>query len=93
MSLIHLQSANYGAEEGWKEMFSFLVETMETAVKAWHETSKVDTRVYFLLDKEKTQTDKFAPAVNIDKVLKKGMRERKKATRALLVCLLTLSVP
>ncbi|KAH0854874.1 hypothetical protein HID58_031358 [Brassica napus] len=60
-------SANYGAEEGWKEMFSFLVETMETAVKAWHETSKVDTRVYFLLDKEKTQTDKFAPAVNIDK--------------------------
>lgn len=64
----HLQSANYGAEELWKEMFSFLVETMETAVKSWHETSKVDTRVYFLLDKEKTQTDKFAPAVNIDKV-------------------------
>lgn len=60
-------SENYGTEECWKEMFSFIVETMETAVKSWHETSKVDTRVYFLLDKEKTQTDKYAPAVNIDK--------------------------
>jgi hypothetical protein len=49
-------------------MFSFLVETMETAVKSWHESSKVDPRVYFLLDKEKTQTDKYAPVVNIDKV-------------------------
>lgn len=55
------------SEECSKEMFSFLVETMETAVKSWHETSKVDPRVYFLLDKEKTQTDKYAPAVNIDK--------------------------
>jgi tetratricopeptide (TPR) repeat protein len=63
-------SENYGTEECWKEMFSFIVETMETAVKSWHETSKVDTRVYFLLDKEKTQTDKYAPAVNIDKVLR-----------------------
>lgn len=42
---------------------------METAVKSWHETSKVDPRVYFLLDKERTQTDKYAPAANIDKVL------------------------
>ena len=41
---------------------------METAVKSWHETSKVDPRVYFLLDNEKTQTDKYAPVVNIDKV-------------------------
>jgi hypothetical protein len=41
---------------------------METAVKSWHEASKVDPRVYFLLDKEKTQTDKYAPVVNIDKV-------------------------
>lgn len=41
---------------------------METAVKSWHETSSVDARVYFLLDKEKTQTDKYAPVVNIDKV-------------------------
>ncbi|KAL9401467.1 hypothetical protein Peur_005316 [Populus x canadensis] len=56
-----------GSEECFKEMFSFLVETMETAVKTWHEASKVDPRVYFLLDKEKTLTDKYAPVVNIDK--------------------------
>ncbi|CAK7327110.1 unnamed protein product [Dovyalis caffra] len=59
-------SEKLGTEE-CQEMFSFLVETMETAVKSWHEASKVDPRVYFLLDKEKTQTDKYAPAVNIDK--------------------------
>ena len=64
-----MQSEKCESEECSKEMFSFLVETMETAVKSWHETSKVDPRVYFLLDKEKTQTDKYAPAVNIDKVL------------------------
>lgn len=64
-----LQSDAYGTEDCWKEVFSFIVETMETAVMSWHETSKVETRVYFLLDKE-TQTDKYAPAVNIDKVLK-----------------------
>lgn len=60
-------STKYGAEESWKEIFSFLVETTETAVKSWHETSKVDARVYFLLDKEKTDNDKYAPVVNIDK--------------------------
>ncbi|KAM7258434.1 hypothetical protein ACFE04_014175 [Oxalis oulophora] len=57
-----------GSEDDVKEeIFSFLVATMETAVKTWHETSKVDPRVYFLLDKEKTDTEKYAPAVNIDK--------------------------
>ncbi|MBA0549711.1 hypothetical protein Golob_020728, partial [Gossypium lobatum] len=60
-------SEKYKSEDSWKEMFSFLVETMETAVKSWHETSKVDPRVYFLLDKEKSQADKYAPVVNIDK--------------------------
>ncbi|XP_010522519.1 PREDICTED: STI1-like protein [Tarenaya hassleriana] len=60
-------SEKYGTEACWEEMFSFLVSTMEAAVKSWHETSKVDPRVFFLLDKEKTQTDKYAPAVNIDK--------------------------
>ncbi|GLT74485.1 hypothetical protein SLA2020_462780 [Shorea laevis] len=60
-------SEKFGSEDCWKEIFAFLVETMETAVKSWHETSKVDPRVYFLLDKEKTQTDKYAPVVNIDK--------------------------
>lgn len=54
-------------EETKDEMFSFLVETMETAIKSWHETSKVEIRVYFLLDKERTDTEKYAPAVNIDK--------------------------
>ncbi|OVA15535.1 Tetratricopeptide TPR-1 [Macleaya cordata] len=60
-------SEKYGADEGSKEIFSFIVETMEMAIKSWHETAKVDARVYFLLDKEKTQTDKYAPVVNIDK--------------------------
>lgn len=59
-------SGKYGSEESWKEMFTFLVDTTEAAVKTWHETSKVDARVYFLLD-EKTDTEKYAPAVNIDK--------------------------
>lgn len=63
-----MQSGKYGSEECWKDIFVFLVETMETAVKSWHETSSVDARVYFLLDKEKTPTDKYAPVVNIDKV-------------------------
>ncbi|XP_021828184.1 stress-induced-phosphoprotein 1 isoform X2 [Prunus avium] len=60
-------SGKRGSEECWEDMFSFLVETMETAIKSWHETSKVEARVYFLLDKEKTDTEKYAPAVNIDK--------------------------
>jgi len=42
---------------------------MESAIKTWNETGKVDPRVYFLLDKQKTETDKYAPVVNIDKVL------------------------
>uniref|UniRef100_A0A2C9W8I3 Uncharacterized protein n=1 Tax=Manihot esculenta TaxID=3983 RepID=A0A2C9W8I3_MANES len=60
-------SEKIGSEECLKEIFSFLIETMETAVKSWHETSKVDPRVYFLLHKEKTETDEYAPVVNIDK--------------------------
>ncbi|KAL8162703.1 hypothetical protein V2J09_014192 [Rumex salicifolius] len=60
-------SEKYCSEESSKDLFPFLVETMEAAVKSWHETSKVDPRVYFLLDKEKTDTEKFAPNVNIDK--------------------------
>nr|XP_010910794.1 U-box domain-containing protein 70 isoform X1 [Elaeis guineensis] len=60
-------SAKFGAEELWQDIFSFLVDIMESAIKAWHETGKVDPRVNFLLDKLKTQTDKYAPVVNIDK--------------------------
>ncbi|KAL6189610.1 hypothetical protein ACLB2K_040996 [Fragaria x ananassa] len=59
-------SRKCGSEER-DDAFSFLVETMEAAVKSWHETSKVEARVYFLLDKVKTDTEKYAPAVNIDK--------------------------
>ncbi|KAI7757993.1 hypothetical protein M8C21_018714 [Ambrosia artemisiifolia] len=50
-----------------EEVFSFVVETMENAVKSWHQTSNVDARVHFLLDKEKTDTEKYAPVVNVDK--------------------------
>ncbi|KAK2647089.1 hypothetical protein Ddye_022284 [Dipteronia dyeriana] len=64
---IYIKSEKYGSEECWKDVVSFLVETMEVAVKSWHETSKVDAKVYFLLDKEKTDTEKYAPVVNIDK--------------------------
>ncbi|KAL0284618.1 UNVERIFIED_CONTAM: Stress-induced-phosphoprotein 1 [Sesamum calycinum] len=60
-------SVKHGAEDNWKEIFSFLVETMQIAVKSWHEKSTVDPRVYFLLHKDKTDTEKYAPVVNIDK--------------------------
>ncbi|XP_051130732.1 uncharacterized protein LOC127251170 isoform X2 [Andrographis paniculata] len=60
-------SAAYEAEDCWKEIFSFLVETMENAVKTWHEKSTVEPRAYYLLDKENTDTEKYAPIVNIDK--------------------------
>ncbi|XP_026662852.1 uncharacterized protein LOC103713346 isoform X2 [Phoenix dactylifera] len=60
-------SAKFGTAELWQNIFSFLVGIMESAIKAWHETGKVDPRVNFLLDEQKTQTDKYAPAVNIDK--------------------------
>ncbi|XP_026456983.1 U-box domain-containing protein 70-like [Papaver somniferum] len=65
--LIKELSEKYGADENSKEIFSYVVETMEMAVKSWHETDKVDARVYCLLDKEKTDTEKYAPVVNIDK--------------------------
>ncbi|KAK3042199.1 hypothetical protein RJ639_001319, partial [Escallonia herrerae] len=61
-------SETYGSGDYSQEIFTFLVETMETAVKSWHENSNVDARVYFLLEKGKTDTDKYAPVVNIDKV-------------------------
>ncbi|KAK2980639.1 hypothetical protein RJ640_011447, partial [Escallonia rubra] len=61
-------SENYGSGDYSQEIFTFLVETMETSVKSWHENSNVDARVYFLLEKGKTDTDKYAPIVNIDKV-------------------------
>ncbi|MCL7050763.1 hypothetical protein MKW94_010403, partial [Papaver nudicaule] len=55
-------SEKYAADEDSKEIFSFVVETMEMTVKSWHETDKVDARVYYLLDKEKTDTEKVCPS-------------------------------
>ncbi|KAL0388554.1 UNVERIFIED_CONTAM: Stress-induced-phosphoprotein 1 [Sesamum radiatum] len=69
-------SVKHGDEDNWKEIFSFLVETMQNAVKSWHEKSTVDPQVYFLLHKDKTDTEKYAPVVNIDKVWK-GQGSRK----------------
>ncbi|XP_047330820.1 U-box domain-containing protein 70 [Impatiens glandulifera] len=60
-------SEKYGDDEQWKDIFTFLVETMESSVKTWHETSKVDARVYYMVDKEKADTEKYAPVVNIEK--------------------------
>uniref|UniRef100_A0A1D1YAM2 Heat shock protein STI n=1 Tax=Anthurium amnicola TaxID=1678845 RepID=A0A1D1YAM2_9ARAE len=56
-----------GKEEELQEIFSFIVDTLEAAIKVWHDTAKADPRVNFLLDKQKTQTDKYAPVVNVDK--------------------------
>lgn len=67
--IYYLQSGKIGPTDESQDIFSFVVDTMESAIKLWHETGKVDPRVYFLLDKQKTQTDKYAPVVNIDKVL------------------------
>lgn len=60
-------SEKKGSAEECQDIFSFIVGTLESAIKNWHETGKVDPRVYFLLDKHKTETDKYAPVVNIDK--------------------------
>ncbi|KAL3649004.1 hypothetical protein CASFOL_005407 [Castilleja foliolosa] len=60
-------AGTYGTEDCWKDIFSFLVQTMESVVKSCHETSTVDPRAYFLLHKDKTDTEKYAPVVKIDK--------------------------
>eukprot|EP00268_Persea_americana_P021905 TRINITY_DN2179_c0_g1_i1.p1 TRINITY_DN2179_c0_g1~~TRINITY_DN2179_c0_g1_i1.p1 ORF type:complete len:328 (-),score=56.19 TRINITY_DN2179_c0_g1_i1:545-1528(-) len=58
---------HYGSEESCHDIFNFIVDVMETAIRMWHESGKVDARVNFLLDKQKTDTEKHAPIVNIDK--------------------------
>jgi hypothetical protein len=68
-----IQSEEYVSQGCWKNMFSFLFNTTESAVKSSqsHETSSVDPAVYFLPDKETTQTVKnpaIVPIVNIGKV-------------------------
>ncbi|KAL6522672.1 hypothetical protein OROHE_016519 [Orobanche hederae] len=60
-------SGKYGSGDFCQEIFSFLVQTMEGVVRSWHENSTVDPRAYFLLQKDKTDTEKYPPVVNIDK--------------------------
>jgi hypothetical protein len=52
-----------------KIQLRFGVNVIESAIKVRHDTGKVDPRVNFLLDDQKTDTQKYAPVVNIDKVL------------------------
>uniref|UniRef100_K3Z8A0 Uncharacterized protein n=1 Tax=Setaria italica TaxID=4555 RepID=K3Z8A0_SETIT len=60
-------AAKYGDVETGQSIFSFVVNVIESAIKAWHDTGKVDPRVNFLLDDQKTNTQKYAPVVNVDK--------------------------
>jgi hypothetical protein len=62
------QAAKYGDAETGQSIFSFIVNVIESAIKVWHDTGNVDPRVNFLLD-QKTDTEKYAPVVNIDKVM------------------------
>ncbi len=63
------QAGKYGDAELGQSIFTFVVNVIESAIKVWHDTGKVDARVNFLLDDQKTDTEKHAPVVNIDKVL------------------------
>ncbi|KAG2630576.1 hypothetical protein PVAP13_3KG534000 [Panicum virgatum] len=60
-------ATKYGDVETGQSIFSFVVNVIESAVKDWHDTGKVDPRVNFLLDEQKTNTQKYLPVVNIDK--------------------------
>ncbi|KAL6623462.1 hypothetical protein ACP70R_033341 [Stipagrostis hirtigluma subsp. patula] len=59
--------ATYGDAETGQSMYSFVVNVIESAIKVWHDTGKVDPKVNFVLDDQKTDTEKYAPVVNIDK--------------------------
>jgi len=67
--IFSFQAAKYGDAETGQSIFSFVVNVIELAIKDWHDTGKVDPRVNFLLDEQKTNTKKYLPVVNIDKVL------------------------
>ncbi|XP_037432397.1 RNA polymerase II-associated protein 3-like [Triticum dicoccoides] len=60
-------ATKYGDAEMGQNIFSFVISVIETAIKAWHDTGKVDAKVNFLLDDQKTDTEKYAPVVNIEK--------------------------
>ncbi|TVU49192.1 hypothetical protein EJB05_00490 [Eragrostis curvula] len=59
--------AKYGDAGTGQTAFSFVVNVIESAIKDWHDTGKVDPKVNFILDDQKTDTEKYAPVVNIDK--------------------------
>ena len=67
--IFSFQAAKYGDAETGQSIFSFVVNVIELAIKDWHDTGKVDPRVNFLLDEQKTNTKKYLPVVKIDKVL------------------------
>ncbi|KAI5006442.1 hypothetical protein ZWY2020_033685 [Hordeum vulgare] len=62
-----LKATNYGDAEMGQNIFSFVISVIESAIKVWHDTGKVDAKVNFLLDDQKTHTEKYAPVVNIEK--------------------------
>ncbi|XP_044972371.1 uncharacterized protein LOC123439753 [Hordeum vulgare subsp. vulgare] len=61
------RATNYGDAEMGQNIFSFVISVIESAIKVWHDTGKVDAKVNFLLDDQKTHTEKYAPVVNIEK--------------------------
>ena len=67
--VLSFQAAKYGDTELAQNISSFVINVIESAVKVWHDTGIVDARVNFLLDDQKTDTEKYAPVVNIEKVL------------------------
>lgn len=60
-------AAKFGDAELAQNISSFVISVIESAVKVWHDTGKVDARINFLLDDQKTDTEKYAPVVNIEK--------------------------
>jgi hypothetical protein len=66
---IFVQVTKYGDAGKGQSIFSFVVNVIESAIKVWHDTGKVDPKINFLLDDQKTDTEKYAPEVNIEKVL------------------------
>ncbi|KAI4965205.1 hypothetical protein ZWY2020_055243 [Hordeum vulgare] len=61
-------ATKYGDAEMGQNIFSFVISVIESAIKGWHDTGKVDAKVNFLLDDQKTDTEKYAPVVNIEKL-------------------------
>jgi hypothetical protein len=63
-----LKNEKCGDKDRSEEMFVFVIDIIEGAIKVWHDTSTVLPRVNFLLDKERTDTAVYAPVVKMDQV-------------------------